>query len=389
MTIDTPPRADWSRFFVVTLGIGFSQNVVLAVARFAVPMILLGLGSGAAATGAVVALLTAIPLAGMIAWGRWIDRVGPALPSRMACSALFIGAAAVLAAPGYGTLAFAALLIGAGANFGHVAIASSVGRPDDLRLRARNLGLAVAANSLAQFAGPALAGVGFDWMGARGALLVALGFAVLGLVLLASGTHLLRNEQPSAQPPVTGLRVRDLLGMRDLRVWLLANGLFGGAVTLFPFVGTLYGASLNFPATATGTLVGMLALGAFASRLLNTQILRLIAPQRLVVLILFLAAAGYAVIPLVQDWTALAAISVALGMTLGLGMPNTLALIYHTAPESRRTEAASVALWFQNLLQLLAPLVAGLATAAGGIGLAFWLVGALLLTAAILIRRAS
>ena len=381
------PPAMTPRLFL-TIIIGFTQNIVLAVTRLAVPLVALGLGAGEVLTGVYSGLLTAVPILGMVLFGRWVDKVGTYLPSIVSSGLLVLAALAMLAVPGYVALAIAALLVGAGANFGHIAVAGAVGTSTDLRIRARNLGYVVAANSLAQFVGPSIAGYFFDLFGSRGIFSIALVSAVIGLALLPTGCHHLMKASADLRTASPG-RAVDLFRIPGHRVWLLGNAMFGGTITVFPFIAALYGTSLGFSATETGTIMALLSLGSFTSRMFNPWLLSFTAPQKVMAAILPLAAFGYGLLPLVQDWTTLAILCFLLGMVLGLGLPNTLALIYHTAPEGRRTESASVALWTQNVVQLLAPLTLGIVAALLGISTMFWLVAGLLVVAAVVIGRVS
>ena len=101
---------------------------------------------------------------------------------------------------------------------------------------------------------------------------------------------------------------------------------------------------------------------------------------------LLLGAALYAALPLAQLFWPLMLISGCLGLTLGLGVPISLNLIYEAAPQGRSNEAVGLSQMLTNLQQTVLPLLLGVIAAGSGEAAMIWMISAIMLATAALVR---
>lgn len=73
-----------------------------------------------------------------------------------------------------------------------------------------------------------------------------------------------------------------------------------------------------------------------------------------------------------------------LGMSLGMGVPVALVPIYDEAPEGRLNEALGLSMTLNAFLQTATPLIFGFTATGLGVGAMIWLIGLVLLVAAII-----
>jgi sugar phosphate permease len=93
------------------------------------------------------------------------------------------------------------------------------------------------------------------------------------------------------------------------------------------------------------------------------------------------------VLPVPDDAAALAAILAVAGFFLGIGQPLTMSLIVQAVPDDARGTALAIRLTGNRVGQVATPAVAGLVAGAAGIAAAFWLLGGLLVAAAVTVAR--
>ncbi|MDQ6639594.1 MAG: MFS transporter, partial [Pseudomonadota bacterium] len=174
------------RPLLALIGGQIALHSCMAGIRMAAPLAALREGHAAWAVGVLLGLFAAAPIALALAAGRMADRHGYHVPIRVAVALTIAGGvcaviATAIPAGQFVVLCLAALLAGAGANFGLIAIQRSAGRmahdPTELKRIFSWLGLAPA---LANVVGPVVAGTLIDAAGFQ------LAFAALAALPLAS-----------------------------------------------------------------------------------------------------------------------------------------------------------------------------------------------------------
>jgi MFS family permease len=352
----------------------------------------LALGADARAIGLITAAFALIPLLVALPLGRAADRWRPArlLGGGIALFAVACGLLGVA-----GTLAGLALA-SAALGLGHLALTlagqSLIARQSDDRLHDRDFGLYSAAASLGQLIGPALAGLvltlgGGPLEGAttRG-FLVAAALAVLALPTCYRVDAVGRGRAPARQAsrPVPAA---ELVRARGVPAGIFASLAVLAAVDVLTAYLPVLGERWGIGPAVVGALLSLRAASSILSRLLIPVMVRAWGRVRL----LAASAAGSALLtaalPVSGDVAVLAVMLAAAGFLLGIGQPLTMSLVVHAAPAQARGTALAIRLTGNRIGQVATPAAAGLVAGGAGIAAAFWLLGGLLLLAALLVAR--
>jgi MFS family permease len=345
-----------------------------------VPLYAASLGIGASEIGMIVALYAFLPLLLATSMGRLIDAHGP----RRAMVRAILGCAVGLVLPflveGRAGL-FASQLIG-GAGFTAFILAA----PQQLTAGAetawdRERGVAVFAMTIAlgAFAGPLAAGWLADTLDYR------LAFVVMAVSVLAALPPVLWQTAPSlataertarAQPFANPLRVfgyHRYMGRAFLisSLILLAKDMY---VAYFP----LFAQGLGLTATTIGAIVAVHNGGGVIVRLFQLPMLRRIGKNPAIIGSVLVSGALFWLLPLTSDTGLLMALSLMLGIGLGVGQPLSLSTVMSLAPQDRLGEVLGVRLTCNRLTQVLTPLAFGGIVLVTGVGGTFWVIGAIL-----------
>ncbi|WP_293865544.1 MFS transporter [uncultured Alsobacter sp.] len=347
------------RRLATTIFVAVTSNSVLSASRFAVPVVALGFGASDFTVGVLSALLMIVPLVTTVPYGRWMDRVGALKPMKIATALAILAGLVSVVQPGLVSLALTSALAGAGAMLCHVASIKAVGGAGDRNTRVRTLGLLAMAYSVMQFVSPLVIGYAYDHSGPRAAFLALSTTPLLGMVVLLVGRHFYVPTVSHASEPVAPGGRLGLLADARLRGWALIYAVFQAGLGLYPIVLAMHGSKLGMSGAVISGLFAAQAVGQIASRGTISLIQSAVSRRLLVSTALVVSAAAYAITPLLQDWSLLAAVSVCVGAATGLGQPVSMAMVYETAPPRRVNEAISMASISANALQLVAPFVSG------------------------------
>ena len=155
-------------------------------------------GASPFTVGAVLSLLTVIPILLAFNWGRWVDRVGVRVPMLVGVVAILVAMVLGWAFPRIEVLFVVSPLAGSGFFLYHIAAgqaAAMIGRPED---RVKNFSVLALAFSVSSFLGPMLAGFAIDGIGHANAMLaLSLGALVNTAVLAAHKADIPRHADPA------------------------------------------------------------------------------------------------------------------------------------------------------------------------------------------------
>ena len=378
--------------WLLTIGVPVLSNVAMKGSTVVLSLYALELGAGAATIGILVGLYAVFPALLSVTAGRLVDRRGYRVP--LAGGALGFSAG-LLVAWGWPTLSglvASAILLGLSNVFFTVAMQSLVNRVGGDGARARNVSNFALAISIAQFAGPVMAGFAIDLLGHRHTYLL--------LALLPVGTLALlvwrRRELPVAasrlrgadavRQDANGVRpgVLAMLALPALRPVFATSAVAVAAFDLYSFFMPIYGHSIGLSASGIGLVLGTFAAAAFVVRALMPSLVRAMGERRLLARSLWVAGAAYLVFPLVTDPFLLALVSAVLGLALGCGQPLTMMMCYDRSPPGRSGEALGVRFTIVNLTHLGIPVIFGAVGAAVGLAAVFWANGSLLAAGGVL-----
>ena len=219
--------------------------------------------------------------------------------------------------------------------------------------------------SITQFLGPTVSGSVYENFGMVAATTI---IALMGVMMITSLRLRLHNYRPRTDGGVRSqrkLRISELTTMPGLRKWLIVSSTLMAIFTIFPFTVALHAVEVKISATSAGLVLGAFSAGVFAAgdRPVPRQ------PHQADLARAYLAAAGgctYALLPFTEELATFAAAGAAIGLTLGIGGPLTLGLIYEYAPEARVNEAIGLSLAMSGFLQMAMPLLMGFVAAQVG-----------------------
>jgi predicted MFS family arabinose efflux permease len=225
--------------------------------------------------------------------------------------------------------------------------------------------------SISSFTGPLIAGFMIDHAGYSYAYL-SCGFftlAALALIIGAALSHM--TVQPvthhqSKGSPLQLLRDRELRGVYFVGILLAAGW------DMFSFVTPVHGTQLGFSASTIGMILASFAAATFVVRLAMPGIVQRYREWQILTVALSVAALCYVAFPFMDTPVSLAATAVVLGLALGTGQPNVLALLHSMAPAGRGAEAIGIRATIGNASSIMMPIAFGAAGAALGMFVVFW-----------------
>jgi MFS family permease len=351
----------------------------MAGVRMAAPLQALNEGHAAWAVGVLLGLFAAAPIALAMSAGRLADRHGYHRPLRIAVALEVVGGvcavlSSVLAGVGaFIALCVAAMLTGAGANFGLIVIQRTAGRmardATELKRVFSWLGLAPA---LSNVVGPVLAGTLIDFGGFRLAFVV---LAALPLASLAWARRVPVEVRDAAAPrPVqrSSWRLLETPGFGRL---LLVNWLLSSSWDVHSFVVPILGHERGFSASAIGLVLGVFATSVAVIRLAIPVLAHRLKESQVLMAAMIGVALVFAVYPFARTAWLMGVCAVVLGLALGAVQPMIMTTLHQITPDDRHGEAIALRSMAINLSSALMPLAFGFAGAAFGASVLFWLMG--------------
>ncbi len=351
----------------------------MAGVRMAAPLQALNEGHAAWAVGVLLGLFAAAPIALAMSAGRLADRHGYHRPLRIAVALEVVGGVfAVLSSVLVGAGAFialcvAAMLTGAGANFGLIVIQRTAGRmardATELKRIFSWLGLAPA---LSNVVGPVLAGTLIDSGGFRLAFVV---LAALPLASLAWARRVPVEARDAAAPRPAQRSSWRLLETPGFGRLLLVNWLLSSSWDVHSFVVPILGHERGFSASAIGLVLGVFATSVAVIRLAIPVLAHRLKESQVLMAAMIGVALVFAVYPFARTAWLMGVCAVVLGLALGAVQPMIMTTLHQITPDDRHGEAIALRSMAINLSSALMPLAFGFAGAAFGASVLFWLMG--------------
>ena len=335
-------------------------------AKLLIALFAIDLGASPVQVGLTFALFSILPAIFAISAGRWVDRIGVRAPLLIGCGGASLAITVVFLAPGLWALYACAALIGVFFMIYAVAGQSLVGSLGETSDRTRNFSYYSLAVALAGVIGRAGTGVSIDLLGHRGtALLLAIGpLAALGLAWwLRSRTPVAKSA--AERPPRAS--ARDLWKIPALRRALIAAAIVESGNELFALFIPLYGSSLGLSATFIGMLLATFAAATFLVRIALPRLVGRFGEEGVLCGALACAAlVGVLMISTTQPWVLLA-LAAAFGLSLGCGMPLSMALTYARAPDGRAAEAIGMRQTVNKSIEVTVPVCFGALAGVAGL----------------------
>ena len=326
--------------------------------RIAISLYALELGANQLAVGIIVALYSLCPMLFAIVIGKFADRIPPRLP--MVIGTVVTGAAMLLPPllPGLGTLFAIALVLGLFHSIYALPLEAVVGGIGGVDKRARNYAVITMGWAIASFLGPLVAGFSIDYLGHLDAFYVVAAFALAPIpIMLLPG--LLPQAARHAGKGSRGGSVLELWRIPQLRNMIIAGGVIGSAKDLFQFYLPIYAHAVGLSASATGTIIGMVAVATFVIRGIIPFLVKKLSEGQILTYAVFLATFAFILTPSFVNPYALAVIAFVLGLGVGTTEPIMLSLLYVLTPSGRIAEALGLHKTVRHATHLVVPIVFG------------------------------
>ncbi|WP_298831246.1 MFS transporter [uncultured Piscinibacter sp.] len=347
--------------------------------RMAAPLQALREGHAAWVVGLLMGLFAAAPVALALQAGGLADRRGYHHPMRIAVLLTVLGGGAALAASWmpawtFAAMCVAAMLVGAGANVGMIAIQRTAGRHAvDATAMKRVFSWLGLAPALANMVGPVLAGVLIDLGGFRAAYAVLL---MLPLAALAWARRVPREAPARRAPDAAALHAGELLRTPGLRRLLAVNWLLSSSWDVHALLVPVLGHERGFPASAIGLVLGLFAIAVAAVRLAIPLIAQHLREGQVLAGAMLWTAGVFALYPLANTAGWMGLLAAALGLALGAVQPMIMTTLHQITPAHRHGEAIALRSMTINLSSALMPVLFGALGALVGASALFWLMGA-------------
>ena len=364
MTEPTAPQAAPARLALLpsTVIIALLGLLVMAGTRITISLYALSINLSAFQVGSMITMFALLPMFLAVSVGRWLDRVGVALP-------LFIGALAMCAGTAlaswqghYLRLYLAAALVGSGFMLILIVAQNVVGQagpPEQRTNRFTTLSLVLAA---ASFGAPVIAGYIIDHLRHQAAFLL---FGLLALLLLA-GTRMrqfrqFRPQAASASNTQTSRGGTFALFWHEprLRTVYIVNIILASAWDCFMFATPIQGYERGFSAATIGLILGSFSIATFVIRFMMPILTRHFTPWQILGASLLGACVGFLLLPWQHQAGSLMVLGFMLGLALGASQPNMLSLLFQAAPEGRVGEVLGIRVTIGNASQVVIPLLFG------------------------------
>ena len=353
------------------IAVAVTAHVALGAARVTTALYALSLHASAFTVGTLIALFALFPMMLAVPMGRVIDRIGMRKPLIVGCLLATAGVLLAASIPGLTVLYPAAILIGTGFMAIFIGTQHAVGVVSAPEQRTASYSRLSLGFSISSFTGPLIAGFMIDHANYSYAYLSCGLFTLAALALTVGGAISHVTVQPVTHHQSKGSPLQ-LLRDRELRRVYVIGILLAAAWDMFTFVTPVHGTQLGFSASTIGMILASFAAATFVVRLAMPYIVQRYREWHILTAALSVTALCYVAFPFMDTPISLAAAAAVLGLALGTGQPNVLALLHTMAPAGRGAEAIGIRATIGNASSIMMPIAFGAAGAALGMFVVFW-----------------
>lgn len=359
------------------IAVAVTAHVALGAARVTTSLYALSMHASAFTVGTLVALFAVFPMLFAVPLGRVIDRSGVRRPMMAGCLMAAAGAGLAASVKALAALYVAAALVGTGFMAIFIAAQHGVGMLAAPDQRAASFSKLSVGFSISAFTGPLVAGFTIDHVSHAAAFMVCGAFTLAAFLLASAGGLRGLPAKATTEAHAKGSPLQ-LLRDRELRGVYFVGILLAAAWDLFTFVTPIRGTQLGFSASTIGMILASFSAATFVVRVAMPGITRRYHEWQVLAGALTAAALCYLLLPFMQQPLTMALAAGALGLALGSGQPNVLALLHGSAPPGRGAEAIAIRASIGNLSAVTLPLAFGAAGATLGLFAVFWGLGAVI-----------
>jgi MFS family permease len=372
---------------LVLFVIGFVDMVGLTMILPLLPFYATDFGASALTVGLLISAFSVAQLAVAPAWGRLSDRLGRR-PAILAGLVVTAAAYVVFAYAGSVTLLFFSRVV-QGVGGGTIGVVQAyVADASAPAQRTKSLGWLSAVTSLGAVAGPAFGSAMVAIGGRRGPGLAAAGLTVLVVIFawrFLRESHAQRTPAAHAATIPTSSRTAIIQvatrwrepASRLIWIYAIAIGAFYGTIQTVPL---LLEARLAVTAQTVGYFIMYLGgMGVVVRAVVLGHLVDRLGEGRLSRLGIVLLAAGLALTGVAPGGWALLAGFTLMPLGTGLLFPCVTGLLSRVVPAGERGLYMGVQHTFGGVSRVAFPILAGLLIDGFGVGVPFWISGALVL----------
>jgi MFS family permease len=232
-------------------------------------------------------------------------------------------------------------------------------------------------SSIANFAGPLIAGLTIDSFGHRAAFGALALLPLIPLAIQARCRSTLGSVDPKAHYDASS-GLLELLSLRPLRRLFLVNAFVSIGWEVHTVFVPIYGSKIGMSGAQIGLILASFAAASFVVRFMIGWVVNRWSEHVILACAFAAAAAVYIIFPLTQTVWALVALSLVLGLCLGTGQPIVMSLLHARAPAGRLGEAAGIRITLIQTMGVGVPLIFGALGSSGGLLVVFWAAAACL-----------
>lgn len=393
-------RPAWLRrpsWFTSLVLVSIVSHAVLNGVRTLISYRAIALGGDAFAVGVITAAFAVLPLLVALPIGRAVDRGHGTRALRSGLLLTVVAVALAATSDQLAVLALASALLGFGQILHTIACQSLIplwSPPDSMDRRFGQLTLGV---SIGQFLGFPLAGVVATLTNDRATSGVETGPALLVFTVIAAAAVPLafafrpasrekRSRQDQAatrQSPLT------ILGQRGMKPAMYSSMTVLSGLDLLTAYLPLLGDQLGLSVGVVTTLLTLRAVASVLSRIALPVLLARLGRRPLIISATLASAVPMALVPLTTDAVALGAAMLVIGFFWGIGQPLTMVWVTAVSHRDNRASALAIRLAGNRVAQFAVPLGAGAVAGATGVGVIFYLTGALLASSGLISWNAT
>jgi MFS family permease len=359
----------------LTFGVTLIGFIAVNASRVVLQLYALELGANPAEVGFLVASFYICPL--LFSWpaGTWGDRLGPRGPLLFSAVCGTVGPALPYFAHTLPVLYVAGALSGLSFAFFLVIVQNLVGVLSAPENRPQNFSNFSLVGAVSNFIGPLVAGFSIDQFRHPIACLVAAAFALAtGAMLLIWG-----NLLPGGSvKPAPRTHILDTLADPAVVRILAIGSLVQVGTDLFQFYIPVYGVGIGLSASTIGALLAVFAAASFIVRFALPRLIKRLGEYKVLAYSFYLAALGFALVPLFHNVIALSLVSFIFGLGTGCGQPIATMLMFSLAADGRSGEALGLRLTVNNLVRVISPALFGLVVSGFGLAPVFFVNAAMM-----------
>lgn len=373
-------------------GAGMFASTVSDVVSIILPVWLAGTGKSAATIGLIIGAKHVLPILLAIHGGALMDRFG-ARGVMIGCLMLSVLTLPLFPIAGWIPLIVVLQMIaGFGSSMGWLGAQTLFGQI--MRRDHIYAGRFAFALRVGGFLGPPIAGLVWDNLGV-GSGFIFLGLWALGGVIMAL---MVPKDAMAAPERSQKARIADMLPrwsdyraafrlatIPAMTVVLMITVVRIAASSVQDSFYPLYLTTVGYSATQIGLLMTMSAATAAASSLTIGWVTRYILPMWALIISAAFSVIFISMTPLLPSFTALALVAALRGIAMGISQPLMMSMLIGAAGQGSQGKGAALRTTANRVAAAVTPMTMGAVAGLTGLGNSFFVIGAILLTANLVI----